>query len=281
MPGKAELRPFPSRLRQQFAKSFQGIVLYFRSHIMRLNCARIARLTWIALMAFSTAGCQSNSERDLMARDRRTQEDQMWAMQDYLQQYQQLICRFRSENASLRRQLNDERSAPGVEREPQPVPRTPSNPPATNRAPNFPSSPPPGIEKQSPSPNIEMPDVPPLKQGTSTDARNRYQSLADLGGAQVEPDRYAQPASYETPIDRVAAPVSEPGAHDVIAAAASPDVLLSGEVVANSDGGPRLLIDIESFDKSGHIAKFDGNVSLALLTSDGGVQRRLARWDFG
>jgi hypothetical protein len=41
------------------------------------------------------------------------------------------------------------------------------------------------------------------------------------------------------------------------------------------------VIDIESFDKSGHIAKFDGNVSLALLTSEGGVQRRLARWDFG
>jgi hypothetical protein len=41
------------------------------------------------------------------------------------------------------------------------------------------------------------------------------------------------------------------------------------------------MIDIESFDKSGHIAKFDGNVSLALLTSEGGKQRRLARWDFG
>jgi hypothetical protein len=282
MPGKAELRPFLSRLRQQFAKSFQGIVLYFRSHIMRLNCARIAQLTSIALMAFSTAGCQSNSERDLMARDRRTQEDQMWAMQDYLQQYQQLICRFRSENASLRRQLNDERSAPVVEREPQLVPRTPSNPPATNRAPNFPNSPPPGIEKQTPSPNIEMPDVPPLKQGAAIDTRNRYQSLADLGGGQGEPDRYAQPASYETPVDGVAGPASEPAAHDVTAAAASPDVLLSGEVVANDSGGaPRLLIDIESFDKSGHTAKFDGNVSLALLTSDGGVQRRLARWDFG
>src|SRR4051794_2196829 len=116
MPGKVEIRPFPSHLRQQFAKSFQGIVLYFCSYITRLNCARFARLTSTALMALSIAGCQSNSERDLMARDRRTQEDQMWAMQDYLQQYQQLICRFRSENASLRRQLNDERSAPVVER---------------------------------------------------------------------------------------------------------------------------------------------------------------------
>ena len=41
------------------------------------------------------------------------------------------------------------------------------------------------------------------------------------------------------------------------------------------------MIDIESFDQSGRIAQFDGNVSLALITSEGGVQRRLARWDFG
>ena len=54
-------------------------------------------------MAFSIAGCQSNADRDLIARDRRMQEDQMWAMQDYIQQYQQLVCQFRSENASLRR----------------------------------------------------------------------------------------------------------------------------------------------------------------------------------
>jgi hypothetical protein len=234
-------------------------------------------------MAFSIAGCQSNSERDLMARDRRTQEDQMWAMQDYLQQYQQLICRFRSENASLRRQLNDERSAPVVEREPQPVPRTPSNPPATNRAPNLPGSPPPGIEKQTPSPNIEMPDIPPLKQGASIDTRNRYQSPAERESGQSEPDRYAQLASYEPPVDGPAArATSEPAASGTNISATSPDVLLSGEVIANdSGGGPRLMIDIESFDKSGHVAKFDGNVSLALLTSEGGVQRRLARWDFG
>ena len=33
------------------------------------------------------------------------QEDQIYAMQDYMQQYQQLVCQYRSENASLRRQL--------------------------------------------------------------------------------------------------------------------------------------------------------------------------------
>jgi hypothetical protein len=62
----------------------------------------------------------------------------------------------------------------------------------------------------------------------------------------------------------------------------APNILLTGEVVANDNGGgPRLVIDLESFDQSGRSAPFDGNVSLALLTSEGGVQCRLARWDFG
>src|SRR4051812_32666662 len=133
---------------------------------MRLNCAKVARLAGAALFSLFVAGCQSNSERDLIARDRRMQEDQMWAMQDYIQQYQQLVCRFRSENASLRRQLNDDRS--GATGEPLSVPRTPVIPPATNRMPNIPGSTAPG-QKKVPSPNTEMPDVPPLSRETSID----------------------------------------------------------------------------------------------------------------
>ena len=235
-------------------------------------------------MAFFIAGCQSNSDRDLIARDRRMQEDQMWAMQDYIQQYQQLVCQFRSENASLRRQLNDDRNSSAAEREPQPVPRTPVSQPPTSRAPNYPDSSPPGTEqKQVPSPpNIQMPDVPPLKQGTLIDRRNQYESLADESG-RANLERYAQLASYETPVDGLAAPpAGSSSAHDAPPTAISPDVLVSGEVVANdNEGGPRLEIDVESFDQSGHMARFDGNVSLALLTSEGGVQHRIARWDFG
>src|SRR4029079_7848953 len=73
-----------------------------------------------------------------------------------------------------------------------------------------------------------------------------------------------------------------PAAHGPLPTVVSPDVLLSGKVVANDNGGgPRLEIDLESFDQSGPSARFDGNVSLALLTSEGGVQHRIARWDFG
>ena len=55
----------------------------------------------------AVVGCQNNSQRDLMARDRRMQEDQIYALQDYITQYQQLLCRYRSENCELKRQLAD------------------------------------------------------------------------------------------------------------------------------------------------------------------------------
>jgi hypothetical protein len=127
-----------------------------------------------------------------------------------------------------------------------------------------------------------MPDVPPLNQGSSIDMPNSYESLAQNEIGQPRSDRYAQLASYETSVDRAAAPaVIKSAALDGAATGVSPDFLLSGEVIANGSGGPRLVIDIESFDKSGRTARFDGNVSLAVLTSEGGVQRRLARWDFG
>lgn len=262
---------------------------------MRLNCAKVARLAGAALLSLCVAGCQSNSERDLIARDRRMQEDQMWAMQDYIQQYQQLVCRFRSENASLRRQLNDDRSGATTNREPLPVPRTPVKPPATNRMPNIPGSPAPGEKKEVPSPNIEMPDVPPLSRETSIGTGSWTHSYAQSLTRQHD-DRYAQLASYETPVGAAPtsaarevpaatktsdAPPNDSTTRELTSAADCEEVVLSGETVANhSGGGPRLMIDIEPFDKSGHIVTFDGSVSLSLVTSEAGVQRRLARWDF-
>jgi hypothetical protein len=292
--GKAEFRPHPSRLRRHVAKTRQAIFLQNLSHTTRLNCAKAARPTLAALVVLCIAGCQSNAERDLVARDRRMQEDQMWAMQDYIQQYQQLVCRFRSENASLRRQLNEEHASVPAEREPQPMPRTQPNRPATKNGPQFDNSRSPSIEQRpAPNPNIEMPDVPPLKQGTSIDDGHTHKSFAIDENGPPNQDRYAQTASYVSPaFGEAASAAGQPaddarptnGATDIArtSSEASPDILLSGEVVANDNGGgPRLVIDIETLEHSGHIARFNGNISLALLSSDGDVQHKLARWDFG
>ena len=44
------------------------------------------------------------------------------------------------------------------------------------------------------------------------------------------------------------------------------EILLTGEVVANDDGGgPRLAIEVVPFDATGRVESFDGKVSLMLL----------------
>ena len=51
------------------------------------------------------AGCKSGVERDVVQREMRQQEDQIYALEDYLSEYQQLLCDARSENAMLKRQM--------------------------------------------------------------------------------------------------------------------------------------------------------------------------------
>ena len=44
-----------------------------------------------ALAVLWLAGCQSGVERDIVQRELRQQEDQIYAMEDYLAEYQQLL----------------------------------------------------------------------------------------------------------------------------------------------------------------------------------------------
>jgi hypothetical protein len=251
--------------------------LQLRSPTTRLNCANIARLISAALAVTCLIGCQSNSERDWAARDRRVQEDQMWAMQDYIQQYQQLVCRFRSENASLRRQLNDERTGTVVS--PQPTPTRQPSPPPYRNAP--PSQPAPGLppNKQAPAPAPDMPDVPPLQGGSASEPINWSEPFAQRESKAAGFDQFAQLTTYEAPANSLRSTGSDSPAHE--APTMSPEVLLSGEVVENEAGGPRLAIDVETFDESGHAVRFGGSASVAIVNSENGVQQRLARWDFG
>jgi hypothetical protein len=188
------------------------------------------------------------------------EEDHLYAMQDYLSQYQQLVCRYRSENASLRRQLGEERVIGRPSREPQSAPRI------------IPAPTKPNNKEQSPSPDLQMPDVPPLKSTKSNGAWRDDPISAALASRADEPDRYATAATYQEP----------PRSRGTDARETAGDVLLSGEVVQNSDGGgPRLAVDIEPFDRSGKNQPFDGSISLMLVATGGGVPSNLGRWDFG
>jgi hypothetical protein len=180
-------------------------------------------------------------------------------MGDYISQYQQLVCQYRSENATLRRQLSAVRSGTATVRDPLLIPQRDPSLPGTR------SGSPAGIP-QTPIPKLEQPDVPPLGQGASLN--NQDGSLPCIAERpRGISDTHAELASFE-----------EPASNALVYSA---DVLLSGEVLENSGGGSRMTVDIEPFDGTGRSARFAGEVSLVLVASDGhGGQRNAAKWDF-
>ena len=80
-------------------------------------------------------GCRSNDQQDLITRELRMQEDQLYAMEDYISQYQQLVCKYRSENAALRRQMEGDYYEGDVDELPRPGPSV--RPSDERRGPTF------------------------------------------------------------------------------------------------------------------------------------------------
>jgi hypothetical protein len=196
-------------------------------------------------------GCQSASQSDLIARERRLQEDKIYALQDYLADYQQLLCQYRAENAALRDQLGISAEAGGAGLDP-PSARSRNGPPARPPRPRQGNEP-------GPLPDFEVPrlDVPRIEAQSSLDEESA-----------------AAPAN-----EQAIALVS----HDQAAPAAGPPlrVWLSGEVVANESGGPRILVDVAALSDAGRAMAFAGPVSLMVLAPQGtGPPQNLARWDF-
>jgi hypothetical protein len=174
------------------------LVLDYRSHTprsFRAVAARpLGRALGLALALAAVGGCQSNSERDLIARERRMQEDQIYALQDYVTQYQQLLCRYRQENSALRQQM-----AGGYVVEPQPSPppppRTRNGRQAPNTSPRFQPPRTPNKEQQTPratQPDIDAPDIPPLNSANGSEAS------AEIAAQDVPPASESELQAHES-----------------------------------------------------------------------------------
>lgn len=192
------------------------------------------------------------------------QEDQLYAMEDYLAQYQQLICKYRSENAALRRRLADDVDDEVETPTPRAAPRK-RNGPAIEA--------PPTPRTDGTEPPLDVPEVPPLEETTSSNSDLKFQSALADGEAASATGQHTPDASAIAPAVALE-PAPEPNRVE--------DVWLHGKIVANdAGGGPRLVVDVEPLDGLGRYAKFDGELSLMLLApADGGEPQSLARWDF-
>ncbi len=259
-------------------------------HRVRFTVTALAGI----LMLVVAVGCRSGAENDLVTRELRMQEDQIYAMEDYLSQYQQLLRQCRAENESLKSELagdGDKRLAPAG-------PKGSSGP----RAPAQPSTPPgvappykPGETPPVPPANdLQLPDVPLLKETTwnngeaspdasatpvATESVHR-DSLLRVAAAEMGEDHADAPCQVEPAlaVEEDASPASD----QMESADVPTSVRIRGEVVANQPGGgPRLMVDVEPLTQAGRGTSFVGGASLMVLApSEEGAPRSLARWDF-
>jgi hypothetical protein len=228
------------------------------------------------------AGCRSGAQQDLVARELRMQEDKLYAMEDYLAQYQQLVCQYRTENASLRRQLesidssSEDLPARGTRQRARDVEAAPRETPTDE------SSLPPSQDTVPLPENTEVQelDVPPLNGSSSSKTPTRNQPLT---ANPLELARKDEPATGQAIIKQLVfvdqnGVNSHPPKNQPV-----PKVAIRGEVVANeSGGGPRLAVEVSLPADSQRPTTFDGSLSLMLLAPEGDdEQRKLARWDFG
>jgi hypothetical protein len=221
------------------------------SHTMRLRFARPVWLLAAPLVGCAfVAGCQSTSQSDLIAREMRMQEDKIYALQDYLAEYQQLLCQYRAENESLREQLGegDGASTGGPSLAPRSTsPRATAPPREAPRAPEGGSG--------------NIPDVPEL---TIPPLDNQ----SGVGESPIQLTSYQEDAAH---------------GHGSIEARTerTERAFLSGETFANDEGGPRILVDVAPLSAAGRAVVYNGSLSLMVLTqSDDGPPRSLARWDY-
>ena len=209
------------------------------------------------------------------------QEDQIYALQDYVNQYQRLLCKYRSENASLRRQLSESYPVETPSSDQQPALHSRLIP-TPKDSPQFQSAATPGVKQQqapppAAPPAVETPDVPPLK--TSTDATPPASAeYANARGDRSSTTPLVVPASYDEPVQTNKRSEGGDNADTSRSPLNGTPLNLTGEVVANGKRGPRLKIDVTPADQS---KPFVGTASLMLLAvNEAGEQHSLGRWDY-
>ena len=250
-----------------------------------------AALGWVVLCPSLLAGCQSGAQQDLIARELRLQEDQLYAMEDYLTQYQQLVCKYRSENAALRRRLADDYYDEDDKEDELPAPRLrprdrqPARPGTSieiRETPGLDGEQPPAREIE-----IELPDVPPLEGSTSDESPSEpVVNASHTELASEAADGEAPSAAWQETVDNRTLESQNGNEPPPIEASPTseqpPQIWLRGQVVENeAGGGPRLSVHVDLLDDRGSATELHGTLSLMLLAPDGeGGQQSLARWDF-
>lgn len=213
----------------------------------------------IAAVLLSAAGCSNARQNaELLERDSRWQEDEIYYLQEQLNEYEQRLDSCRRENASLKKELGvtDGRSY-------NPRKDLPSSPSGKRGSPKSD-----GPDLQLPS--VELPAMPseaPSRKPASGDSAAYGPSLLPASAIPISTGRLV--SSEEKPAD------------DVITQVVLNKMLTGGHNIDRHAGDDGILVVFEPRNAAGQLVPTAGETSIVLLdpTLDGEAAR-IARWDF-
>ena len=250
---------------------------------------------WIVPAAVCLVGCKSDLNQQLLERELRYQEDQIYQLQDELQEKCARLERTAGENASLRRQLGVSdtdpaaapRRAPGRPRPATAAPVPPANsiPDAGSAAPRAPVNSGPPVELAPPV----LDNVPPLPAngGANAAPANPIQPVAD-GGLDLPPP---SPAAFDPaarPVDAAGAAESPAGRQLSFAAGLTGTGRATRLVVnpaqtacidANGDGvSEQLAVVVEPRTDEERMVAPAGDVAITVFDAAQGEGPPIAEW---
>lgn len=238
-----------------------------------LKCAAL-------LLLIAPLGCRSQGELDLAERDMRLQENRIYRLQEYVQQYQHMLEDCQAENESLRKQLADSGKTPD----------TSSAKPRTLREllnSNTNSSKKPSTSPESAGPDLNLPDTPSVDLGTEFDPA--------LTTPEITPPPKKVPANNSPPNPpgfNSAPPAAKPGElpepdelpSPSAGGATSPTTQLAiravGQVRGNSTMPDGLLVAIEPRSSQGGLARAPDGAKMSLMIVSATDEQPHGRWDY-
>jgi hypothetical protein len=235
---------------------------------------------WLLAAAALVAGCKSDLNQQLLERELRFQEDQIYELQDELHEKCARLERAAQENVSLRRQLgvgdNDPAVAPRTSPvRPRPATAVPGLVPPAIEAPDLPrSAAPPAVPLAPPA----LDGVPPLPDRSEA-APADDGSLPVLPVSEVEPplalpppaamktDPAARPAAVALPMDDVRRLSFDASVPTHVVVTASRTACLDADGDGTSEG---LKVVFEPRDAEERLAAAAGDVEVAAFDAAGG-----------
>ena len=235
---------------------------------VRSNASKSPVLLLLAMCCAAPLGCNNGKQlhADLYQRELRLQEDEIYRLEDYIEEYQAIIRGYRMEVADLKKQLAEGTSATtGALPEPTPVDQAKPIPLEEDEAPRF--------ERPFPAPDAD--EAPPFKPSSAiqplilSPEEQESNTLTQLRN--TPPARFVEPfGSKRIPVSREV----ESGDDQKLSLS-----LKNGPKEAT--GEPTLLAMVRSTEG----VDFQGEVSLLLTDpaepgAGGAKEKKLARWDF-